>query len=46
MSLLEVEEKGLLQKDTWKHSINLDVQGQHNPCFCLEIDQTGIAPAH
>lgn len=44
MSLLEVEEKGQIQNNIWKHSINLDVQEPHNPCFCLRIGQTGIIP--
>jgi len=46
MSLLEVEEKGPIQKNIWKNSINLDVQEPHNPCFYLKIGQTGTAPAH
>jgi len=46
MSLLEVEEKGLLQMDIWKQSINLDAQQPHNLCFCPETDQTDSAPAN
>lgn len=46
MSLLEEEEKGLLQKNILKHSTNLDVQEPRNPYFCLKTGQTGIRPEH
>lgn len=44
MNPLEVEGIGLLQKNIWKHSTDLDVQEQHSLCFCLETDQTDIGP--
>lgn len=39
-----MKEKDQLQKNISKNSTDLDVQGQHNICFCQEIDQTDIEP--
>lgn len=44
MILLEVEEKDLPQRSTLMQSTELDVQPQHNLCFCPETDLLDMLP--